>query len=182
MIGLIGFAAETTEAVEPSGLAALGVEPIKIFLQLLTFLLLFALVKRFAMDKIVAMLEARRQAIDDGIRLGRKMAAEKAELDQTVAALLKQARTDADAILAEARQEAGQILKQAEVDAQSKVDELMANAEARLSRNMAQAEAVLLEKLAGMVAQATATVLDQKIDSAQDTVLIERALAEVRRV
>lgn len=173
--------AHAPEVTEPSGIAALGVAPLKIALQLLTFLVLFAIIKRFALDKIVATLEKRRQTIDDGIRLGRAMEAEKASLAATIDKTLKQARQNADTILAEAREEAGGILRQAEVDAQSKIETLMTEAQRRIDADLAAARSDLQQDMTALVTAATETLLQAKLDDQKDAALVARAIAGAQR-
>ncbi len=178
------FAAETAhsaEAAQPSGIAALGIAPGTIALQLLTFLVLFVVIKRFALEKIVAILERRRQTIEDGIRLGRAMEAEKATLQEKVEQTLRQARSDADALLAAAREEAGGIVRQAEIDAQAKISSMMAEAQRTLDADIEAAKAGMRQELASLVADATATVLRAKLDESTDAALIQQALTEAQR-
>ena len=59
-------------AEEPAGIAALGIDPLAILAQAGTFLVLFWVVKKFALNKISATLEERRKTIDQGVRLGQK--------------------------------------------------------------------------------------------------------------
>src|SRR5690349_4409940 len=91
------LAAEST-----GGVAALGINLKALILQVITFLIVFWLLKRFALTKIVQTLEERRQKIDEGVTLGREMEAEKAKLQDQVKASLQEARSEADKIIAQA--------------------------------------------------------------------------------
>lgn len=173
-------AAETGHGAEPSGIGALGIDVFAILAQAATFLLLFILVKKFALDKIAATLEERRQTIDNGVRLGQKMEAESAKLEETVEERLRQARTEADKILAEAHSEAGSVVKAAEVQASAKVDDMIAEAHAKINEDMKKARKELEADLRGWVADATAVVLREKLDAQTDEALLSRALHEAR--
>ena len=59
---IYNFAAEEVE-----GIAALGIDPVAILLQSGTFLILFILIRRFALDKINKNLTDRRNKIDESI-------------------------------------------------------------------------------------------------------------------
>lgn len=172
------FASEA--AAEKSGIAALGIKPLTILLQLATFLLLFVIIKRFALNSIVAMLEKRRKTIDDGIRLGRAMEAEKAKLDETVEETLRQARIESDKILAEAHQDAGEIIRQAETEAQAKVDAMFRDAHGKIETDLKKAHDQLKSEVLSLVADATEVVLGEKLDRAKDESMIRRALDGVR--
>jgi F-type H+-transporting ATPase subunit b len=154
---------------------------VSLLLQLLTFVILFLILKQFAFKKITQVLEERRQAIDDGIRLGRDMEAEKAALDEQVGKALQAARADADRIIAEAHEEAGEILKSAEDTASRKTEAMLADAEAHIDQAVRQAEGRLRQEMLDLVSEATEVIIGEKLDAQKDARLIERALGGVRR-
>jgi len=165
---------------EPQGIAALGIDPLAILAQAATFLVLFYLIKRFALDGIVDTLEKRRKTIDDGVRLGREMEAEKEQLDEKIAAALAKARSEADKVIAEGHTEAGEIIAKAEADATSKVDAMLADAHARIDEDSEKARANLSQEMRELVAEATETILEEKLDAKKDASLLTRALSKVR--
>lgn len=173
---LTGFAA--TE--EAQGIAALGIDPIAILAQAATFLLLFWVIKKFALDKIVESLEKRRKTIDDGVRLGREMEAEKEQLDEKVEIALKKARTEADAIIAQAREESGGIIKEAETKASQKVDTMLAEAHNKIEEDIERARKGLEQEMRNLVAEATEEIIREKLDAKKDASLLDRALQKVR--
>src|SRR4051794_40964544 len=93
------FAAESNA----SGIGALGVDGKAFVIQLITFLLAFWVLKRYAFTPILKVMEQRRQTIDSGVKLGEEMKQKQAELDSQIAKSLQEARREADGIIAEAR-------------------------------------------------------------------------------
>lgn len=179
MIGLIPtiFAATGEEA---QGIAALGIDPLAILAQAVTFLVLFWVIKKFALDKIVASLEERRKTIDKGVTLGVEMEKEKAELDEKVEELLQKARRESDKIIAESQQEAGAIIKQAEQDAARKADTILAEANNRIAEDVERAKKDLKREMVELVGIATEAIIREKVDAQKDAKLIERVLQETR--
>lgn len=177
ILGLLTIFGATEEA---EGIAALGIDPIAILAQAATFLLLFWVIKRYALDKIVDTLEKRRKTIDDGVRLGREMEAEKERLDQKVEDAMRQARIDADKIIAEAREEAGGVLKEAEASASKKVDAMLAEAHHRIEEDIDRARAGLEKDMRNLVAEATEVIIQEKLDAKKDASLLERAINKVK--
>lgn len=170
----------TTE--EPHGIAALGIDPLAILAQATTFLLLFWVINKFALDKIVKTLEARRQTIDDGVRLGREMEAEKEKLSEQIERELKKARNEADKIIAQSRGEASGILREAEEATARKVDAMLADARAKIDEDIQLARESLEKEVRELVANATSVLIEEKLDAQKDMSMIERALAKVRSV
>ncbi len=170
------FGAEGT-----SGIGALGIDPVAILAQAATFLLLFFILKKFALNRIVQTLEERRKKIDDGVRLGLEMEAEKAKLEEQIEAALQKARGTADKIIAEAHKESGEIIKKAEASASAKVDAMLADAAAKIDEEVVKAKKALAHETLQLVADATEKIIQTKLDTKQDSGLIEKALEEVRR-
>ncbi len=178
MIALLQiFAATEGQAEEVAGIAALGIDPLAILAQAVTFLVLFWIVKKFALEKIVKTLEDRRKTIDSGVRLGLEMRAEKEKLDEAVEQKLHEARLEADKILAGAQHEAGSIVKQAETTAVSKVETMITDAHARIEDDVRKAKRELEKEMVNLVADATEIVLGEKLDAPKDDELVKRALA-----
>lgn len=167
-------------AEESAGIAALGIDPLAILAQAGTFLVLFWIVKRFALEKIVASLEERRKTIDEGVSLGYQMAEEQARLEEKIEAELRKTRDKADSIVAEAHKEAGEVLKAAEDSASSKVDAMLVEAHIKIEDDMKRAKQDLEKDILGFVADATDIIIGEKLDVKKDDALIKRALRSAK--
>jgi F-type H+-transporting ATPase subunit b len=165
---------------EAEGIAALGIDPLAIGAQAVTFLVLFWVVKKFALEGIVRSLEDRRKTIDKGVRLGVKMEAEQAKLEQTIDAKLQEARKQADAIIAGANKESGAIIRAAEARAAEKVDGMINDAHARIADDIANAKKDLQKEVVGLVAEATEAIIGEKMTSEKDEAFIKRMLEGVK--
>ncbi|MDB5164198.1 MAG: atpF [Candidatus Saccharibacteria bacterium] len=170
-----GFAAAGS-----GGLATLGIDVKALILQILTFVIVFWLLKKFALTKIIKTLEDRRETIDKGVTLGQEMEVAKAQLEEQVKVRLRQARAEADEILAKARAEASEVLKAAEIDATRKADNLVADAKARIADEVKQARRQLEQEMLDLVAEATEVIIEEKLDPKKDQTLIDKALRLVR--
>lgn len=170
------FAAEET-----SGLGALGVDGKAFLIQLITFLLAFLVLKRFAFKPILKVLDQRRETIDKGVRLGEQMQKEKAELDDKVAQALHDARSEADKIIADAQSAGRQAMQDAEEAARTKADGMIVQAGERIKQDTALARKKLEKDVAGLVSEATEAILREKIDGKKDAALIDKALKEASR-
>ncbi len=165
---------------QPQGIAALGIDPIAILAQATTFLLLFWVIKKFALDKIVKTLEDRRIAIDNGVRLGRKMEAEEQQLNQRIETQLKKARLEADKIIAQSNEDANSMIREAEEATSRKVESMLIDAHAKIDDDIKKARLALEADVRNLVAEASAIILEEKLDSAKDLTMIDKALAKVR--
>lgn len=165
---------------QTQGIASLGIDIWAILAQATTFLVLFWIIKHFALEKIVQTLEDRRRTIDKGVRLGRQMQAEKDKLSQQIEAQLKKTRVEADNIIAQSREEAGGIIREAEEIAIRKANTLLADARAKIQEDIIEARQNLEKEVRQLVAEASAIIIQEKLDAKKDASMIEQALSKVR--
>ncbi len=168
------FAAEGTEHVA-EGLP-LGLNASAFAIQLITFVLVFMVLKRFAFKPIARMLEKRRQTIEDGVKLGIRMEKERAKLDKEIADVMRDARAEADKIISNGQKEAREIIRESEKAGQRKVDAMISDAEARINEETKEAKHRLEKEIVGMVSEATEAIVEEKVDATKDAKLIEKAL------
>lgn len=171
-----------SKAAESSGgLDSLGINPIAIGAQAITFIVLFLIVKKFAMESIVKNLDKRHKDINRGLHLTAELDKQKAELDEKVEKLLRSARKDADNIIADAHTESGKIIQAAEESASRKAEEILRSAEGKIERDIAEARKGLKSEMATLITSATESILQQKLDADTDRQLIDRYVKEATR-
>jgi F-type H+-transporting ATPase subunit b len=173
---LTQFAASENHAEEASGFAALGFDPKAFIIQLITFLLVFYILRRFAFGKIVELLERRRQTIEEGVRLTAKMSEEKEKLDKEVAQKLAEARRQADEIIAASHEQAKTMVKDAETAAETKAATILAEAKKKIDEETARARRKLEHEMVSLVAEATEVIVEEKLDPKKDAALLTKAL------
>ncbi len=159
-----------------SGIGALGFDGKAFVIQLITFLLAYLVLRHWAFGPIMKVLQRRRETIENGVKMGEQLQKEKLELEAKVEKTLQETRVQADGILAEARDAAQASIHDAEEAARAKAAGIAEAAEARLTQDTARARQQLEQEVVGLIADATETIIDEKIDAKKDAALIERAL------
>ncbi len=167
-------AANTETGHEESGI--LGVNGGAFIIQLITFILVYVLLKKFAFDKIVRLLDERHKTIDDGVRMGMRMEKEKAKLDEEIADKIREARHEADAIVAAANKDARAAIRDAEKLGQKKADAIIADAEVRAEEESKQAKLRLEKDIVGLVGKVTEVIVGEKVDAQKDSEIINKAM------
>ncbi len=165
-----------TEAESASGIGALGVNPGSFVIQLISFILVFLLLKRFAFKPIVAMLEERRRTIDDGVKLGQKLEKEREKFNEEVANAMREARHEADKIIANAHKEAREVIRDGEKAAQRKTDAMITDAHERIEEDMRRAKLAVEKDIVNLVSEATEAIVGEKVDVKKDAELIDKIL------
>lgn len=165
---------------EASGPAALGISLQAFVIQLLTFLIVFLALKKWAFGPIIKMLNQRRELIEDGVSLGEKMQAQEADAEAKVAEQLHAARQKADGLLADADTEARQRIQKAEEAAKGRTDAMIKDAEAQIKQASDRERKRLEKDVVALVSEVSEAVIQEKVDAKKDAAIIDKALREQR--
>jgi F-type H+-transporting ATPase subunit b len=159
MMQFLGIFSQST-----SGIGALGINGQAFLIQLITFVLVFWILKRYAFKPILKLLKRRQDLIDSGVRLGEQMKQKQVEIEQEINEKLHKARTDADAIIASAQQEARQGAVETEENARNKAAMIVAEADSRIEQEVSEARRKLKGDIVELVTEATEVIIGEKID------------------
>lgn len=179
MLSVFFAVSEKTEG--SSEALPLGLSPEAFVIQLVTFVLIFFLLKKFAFTPIVKLLDKRHQVIEEGVRHGLEMQKEREAITKQTEKIIREARHSADDIIGDAQKEGREIIREAEKNAHKKTEILMKDAEARINEEAEQARRKLEKEITGLVSEATEALVEEKVDARKDAALIDRAIKKGRK-
>ena len=165
------------EAAASGGLlGALGIDGRLFVTQLIAFLVLLAILKKWVFPPIIRSIDKRQESIDATVREATeaRQALEKAE--SKAGDVLAEARKEAEAVLARTQEEAQRAISESEVKAKERAEQIVADARTQLESDVKKARVTLKRDAVQLVAAATEQIVGEKVDSAKDKVLIERSL------
>ncbi len=172
----------TQFASAPAGKAdlfsSIGVDWKLLGLQILAFLILLAVLKKWVYPPLVAMLDKRDAEVRESAEAAQAAKREAEAAEAKTAQLLKEARTEAAGIVATARAEAAEVVELAHKKAVDKADALVEAAREEISKEIETAKKTLHNETLELVAEATGVVLKEKVTTKTDAKLIEQALKE----
>jgi len=168
----------TQFADSTSGIGALGLDLKALVIQLISFLLAFWVLKRFAFKPILKIMDERRKTIEAGVNLGEQMKKDQAALEAKVAQALQKARQEADGIIAGAQETSRQTVREAEEAARTKAQTIIDAAEDRIKSDTQRARKQLEGELVSLISDATEAIIGEKVDAKKDAQLIDKALKE----
>lgn len=151
------------------------------FWQLLLFVGLVLLLKKFAWKPILDAVEQREDGIKNALD-----AAEKAKLDmQNLQAdnqkLLKEARAEREEMLKEARDIKNKMVEDAKSEAQSQANKMIAQAQAAIESEKKAAMAELKSQVAGLSLQIAEKVVREELSNKDKQIkLVESMLGEAK--
>jgi F-type H+-transporting ATPase subunit b len=157
----------------------LGVDPIKLAIQAFNFLLLLAVLWRFAYRPLLRIMDERSTRIRNDLDEARRLREEGERDRETYRQQLGRAREEARAILDEANTVSSRIRDQALLDAEAQNAALLQRARDEIAHEKEAAIAELRREVADLAIMAASQVVRRNLDGADQRRLVEQALAEV---
>ncbi len=150
-----------------------GVDTAHLISNIISFLIVCAVLYFFAYKRVLAMLEERRQRIAEGLANAEKIKQELARTEQLRQETMTQANVQATKLIEEARAAAARVQEQETQKAIAAAEQIIAKAREAAAQDHARMLAELKREVGRLVVQTTATVTG-KILTAED----QRRLAE----
>ena len=178
MTFLSQFAATETAETQSNLFTALGIDWRLLILQIIAFLILVVLLKRFVYPWLMKSVDERQANIEAASKAAVK-AQKSAEANQEqVAALLSEARKAAAEIVSTAKTESAEMIATSEKKAQKSAERIVSDAHDQLEKDVAHARKQLYNDTLELVGLATEKIIHAKLDQKTDSDLIATAVKE----
>ncbi len=156
----------------------LGINVVQLIVQLLAFLILILLLRRFAYGPILRALDARSQRVAASMEQADRIERQLAETEARNQAILDEARREAQGIVTRAREIGDQQIAQARDVARSEADKQLQLSLAQLRAEEQRAVTELREEYVDLVIRAASRVVRQELDPQKHIQLIDQTLRE----
>lgn len=170
------FATETASQSSRSGIGALGLNWKAFLFQLITFAIIVYFLNKFVVSKLFKVIDERQTEINAGLERSKEAGQKLEQAEAKVDDLLKEARSQADELLHEAHGDAAQLIKEVEEKAAQKSARIVNEAREQLHVEVEKAKIALKKENAKLIAKVSAEVIGEKMNSAKDEELINKAL------
>jgi F-type H+-transporting ATPase subunit b len=162
---------------QASGIGSLGLDIKSIIFQMIAFILVVLILKKFALNQLFEVIDARRNELKAGLERSEQAKLELEKANKRAELIYAEARNQAELITIAAREEAQAMAFAIEKKAHEKASRNEADVREQLAQDVARVRGELKSEAAKLVAAATSLVLDQKLDSRRDRDLIEAAIS-----
>ncbi len=169
-------------ASSASGIGALGINGSAFLIQLITFILAYIVLRRYAFKPILKVLQERREKIEQGVKLGETMQKKEHELEKRIDESLHKARLEADQIIADARSSAQSVIREAELAASKRSDVLINEAKSKINLEATQMKQKVESEIFELITKTSEVVIKKKLDSETDNKLISESLKEQQAI
>jgi F-type H+-transporting ATPase subunit b len=152
-----------------------GIEWPKFLAQLILFIVVYFVLKRFAFGPIIAMLEERRRRIEEGQLNAEKIKQQLTEAEQRHAEILAKANAEAQKMIDEARASASVVAERRQQEAIAAAEQILAKAREASAMEHERTMAQLKRELGRLVVDTTAKVTGKVLTSDDQRRLQEEA-------
>jgi len=161
-------------------MGALGINIYALVAQLVAFLILLAVLQRFAFPVLTKTLDERQNRIREGMENAERASKRLEEAEREFAKRLDEARTESQRVIASATQAAERLKADIEQQAQQRGREIEQQAVKRIEQQIAQAKAELRAHVADLSIAAAERVIGQSLDTATNRRLVDEFVSQSR--
>jgi F-type H+-transporting ATPase subunit b len=146
---------------------------------IVTFLVLLALLAKFAWRPLLEALESRQERIRKSLEDADRARQELERLQQESAKILQQARIEADAIVTQTRSDAERLREELKQKAKEEADNILRNAQQQIQLQTRQAIQQIRHEVADMAVLLASKLLDRNIAKEDNARLIDDTLKQI---
>ena len=158
----------------------LGINPIYLLSQIVTFVVLVILLRAFLYKPILDMLEKRKERIAKGLEDARAAEEARAKADEAAAEIVEEARKQAQQIVAEANQSAEQVRANIQAQAEEQRTKILAQAQddAELERNKILSE--MRGQVGALAIAAAQKIIGETLDQQRQLALVQAFFSGIK--
>lgn len=153
-----------------------GVDPILLAAQIVNFLIILWLLKKFAYKPIFQMLQKRKNLIEEGVTNARKSEEALEKALEKEKEILKKAHAASQEVLIDAQKQAGDIIRFAEEQAKERVAKMLDDAKKEIAQQTEIAEKQLSKHTARLAVAMLKKSLDSLVDSKTQKEVVSKVL------
>ena len=158
----------------------LGINAWFLVSQIVSFLILYYILRRWVFPAIMKTLDKRASVIREGVENAETARQKLAEAEKQAALILDQARKEAQQTLAQATQAAENVRAEIEQEAHSRANAIVEQAQVRIQQETAQARAQLRTQVANLAILAAGQVVQASLDDAGHRRLVDEFVAQTK--
>jgi F-type H+-transporting ATPase subunit b len=146
---------------------------------IVTFLVLFTLLAKFAWRPLLKALDARQESITKSLDDAQKARQELQQFQQQSAKMLRDARVEADSILSRSRSDAEKIRAELKEQAKAEADSILRHARRQIELETRQAVQQIHREVVDLSVTIASKVLQRNVSKEDNARLIEESLQQI---
>lgn len=158
-----------------------GINPILISAQVVNFLIILYVLKRFLYKPILSVIKKREQSIRDGLKQAEeaRMLMEKTAVRERE--IMKRAQEDSRKLLEETKKQRDEIFKAAEVSAQKRADQILGEAKKQIIFETAKAQKDLSMRVSGLAVEFLEKSVGEIFSKEDQEMIVRNAITKLKK-
>ena len=158
-----------------------GIEPVLLLAQIVNFLIILFVLKKFFYKPIVKVLEDRKKKIEESLKNADFIEEKLNKTEEKTAKALEEARKNAQLIIAEANKEAQRINKEAHEEARKTLEQTIERAKVQIENQKKEMQSQLEKETLTLVVDVVKRVLGKNLNTKEKQSLTSKAIGEIER-
>lgn len=158
-----------------------GIQPILLLAQIVNFLIILYVLKKFFYKPIVKMLDERKRKIEESLKNSALIEEKLAATEEKSAAIIETARKNAEDLIGDAKNEAQRIAAVAANEARATTEETMKKALDQISAERHEMQKDLEAHMLDLVAATVKKVLGRSLKETEKKSLTEKSLSQITK-
>ncbi len=160
----------------------LGFDPVMLGAQILNFLIIFFLLKRFLYKPVLDMIKKREDVIKEGLKQSEeaRLNLEKTLLEEK--RILTKAQEEAKKIVGDAKLSAIEVSREIEENTKSQTEKMISEANLKIEQEAKTIEAKLSEKISILAADMLTKSLQGMFGEKEQKQIVNKALKQIKKV
>lgn len=157
-----------------------GVDPILLGAQIINFLLLFFILKKYLYKPVLEMLKKRENNIKQGIKQAEeaRLLLEKTQKEES--AVIKKAQVEAHKMLADAKAQSQETLKQTQEYAKIQSEKIILEARAQIAQETKEAEARITKNVSELAVKMLHKALSEMLSQKGQEEIMEKVIKQLK--
>ncbi len=158
-----------------------GLDPILLGAQIVNFLIILFILKRFLYKPVQEMLKKREDTIKDGLKQADdgRLALEKALEEERK--ILRKAQDQAKKILEDAKAQSDRFGVELEEESRKRAEKILTDAQSQISQETKEAEKRLTERINELSIALLSKSVKEMFDEKEEKILINKALKKIKK-
>ena len=157
-----------------------GIQPVYLAAQVVNFVILLLILKKFLYKPILTVLENRKQTVSENIAKAKQIQTTLESTEQQSAEAIKEASKQAKSILDKASNRANKIIADAHEKAQTDIELIIENGKQNISVEREMMKNEMREELAGLVIMGLQTVAGKTFEQQDHDKIVEQAVNNLK--
>jgi len=158
-----------------------GIQPTLLVAQIVNFLIILFLLKKFFYKPIIKLLDDRKKKIDESLKNAELIEERLKQTEEKSAQIIEEARRNSQNLISESKKEADRILAQAAIEARKSTEQTILDAQTQINLQKVEMKKELEKETLSLVVAVVNKVLGRTVSPKEKQTLTSKAASEIGR-